>query len=170
MGSSCPSRSGPSSTENDIVTVEAGAGQTYVLSPFTDQGVYLYHRMTEPVSTDGVVTSITATSSNGNSVETSTTEWAPGDTSEFRDRFRWGFTDDGYVDAAQSDAVLKKLAARYPDLSEIVELPNPTHGYNVPNGSPLLGPANCPRDPHTVKAIRIGADRDGSKTGVLLYA
>jgi hypothetical protein len=154
----------------DTVTVETDTGETHTLSPFTDRGVYLYHRMTEPAPTDGTVGAITATSSDGTSVESLTTEWAAGDVSGFPQGFEWGFTDDGYVDATQADAVIEDLAEQYPDLAEIVELPNPTHGYNVPDGSPLLAPASYPREPYTVKALRIGADRDGSNTGVLLYA
>ena len=155
---------------DDTVTVETDTGERYTLSAFTDRGVYLYHRMTEPAPTDGTVGSITATSSDETSVESPTTEWATGDVSGFPPGFEWGFTDDGYVDATQADAVIEDLAEQYPDLAEIVELPNPTHGYNVPDGSPLLAPASYPREPYTVKALRIGADRDGSKTGVLLYA
>lgn len=156
--------------DQDDVEVTTDDGETYTLSPFTDRGVYLYHRMTTPVQTDGVVESVTATSSDGSTVESDTSEWAAGNVSGFPKGFKWGFTDDGYVDATQADEVIETLAAQYPDLAEIVELPNQTHGYNLPDGTPLAGPAGYPRDPYTVKAIRIGADRDGSKTGVVLYA
>lgn len=155
---------------DDDVTVETDTGESHTLSPFTDRGVYLYHRMTEPVPTERVVREVTATSADGTSVQAPTGEWASGGVDGFPPGFEWGFTDDGYVDATQSDAVIEGLAAQYPDLAEIVELPNTTHGYNLPDGTPLLGPAAYPRDPYTVKAIRIGADRDGSNTGVLLYA
>lgn len=156
--------------EDDTVTVETDTGETFTLSPFTDRGVYLYHRMPTPEATDGAAQSITATSSDGTSVDSPTTVWAPADVSPYPDGFEWGFTDDGYVDATQADAVIEKLAAEYPELTDIIELPNQTHGYNLPDGRPLAGPADYPRDPYTVKALRIGADRDGSKTGVLLYA
>lgn len=155
---------------SDTVTVETDDGDTYTLSPFVDRGVYLYHRMTLPVPSDGVVESITATSADGSTVESATTEWAAGDVSGFPAGFEWGFTDDGYVDATQSDAVIEKLAAEYPDLAEVVELPRETHGYNLPDGTPLAGPADYPRDPYTVKAIRIGKHRDGSRMGVVLYS
>ena len=156
--------------EDDTVTVETDSGDSYTLSPFTDLGVYLYHRMSVPEQTDEVVESITATSSDGTSVEALATEWSAGGIDGFPGGFEWGFTDDGYVDATQSDEVIEELAAQYPDLAEIVELPADTHGYNLPDGTPLAGPADYPRDPYTVKAIRIGADRDGSKTGVVLYS
>ncbi|HEX2175975.1 MAG TPA: M14 family metallopeptidase [Nocardioidaceae bacterium] len=155
---------------DDTVTVETDTGETYELSAFTDRGVYLYHRMTEPVPTQGAVQDITATSADGTAVESPTTPWAGGAVADYPAGFEWGFTDDGYVDATQSDAVIERLAAEFPHLAEVVELPNRTHGYNLPDGGPLLGPASYPRDPYTVKALRIGADRDGSKTGVLLYA
>lgn len=154
----------------DTVKVETDTGEIYTLSQFTDRGVYLYHRMTLPAPSDGVVKSITATSSDGSSVESDTSEWAPGDVSGFPSGFQWGFTDDGYVDATQSDEVIEQLAAEYSDLAEIIELPRETHGYNLPDGRPLAGHDRYPSEPHTVKAIRIGAKRDGSKTGVMLYA
>jgi hypothetical protein len=156
--------------EQDVVEVTTDDGSTYTLSPFTDMGVYLYHRMTTPVQTESVVKSVTASSSDGSTVESDTAEWAAGAVAGFPKGFKWGFTDDGYVDATQADEVIETLAAQYPDLAEIVELPNETHGYSLPDGTPLAGPADYPRDPYTVKAIRIGADRDGSKTGVVLYA
>ena len=157
--------------EEDEVTVETDTGETYELSPFVDRGVYLYHRMTEPVATGGAVESISAESSDGTWVESPTSEWAGGDVTRYPPGFEWGFTDDGYVNAVQSDAVVERLAEQYPDLTEVVELPNETHGYNVPRGNkPLLAPQSYPREPYTVKALRIGADRDGSQTGVLLYA
>lgn len=156
--------------EDDTVEIETDQGETHTLSPFTDRGVYLYHRMTLPEPSDEPVESITATSSDGTSVTSPTAEWASGDVSGFPDGFQWGFTDDGYVDATQSDEVIEKLAAEFPNLAEIVELPRETHGYNLPDGTPLAGHGQYPSDPYTVKAIRIGADRDGSKTGVLLYS
>ena len=154
----------------DTLDVTTDRGATHRLSPFVDRGVYLYHRMTLPVPSDGAVRSVTVTSAGGDSVEAPTAEWAAGDVSGFPPGFRWGFTDDGYVDATQSDAVIERLAAQYPDLAEIVELPQETHGYRTPDGRPLNGPAGYPREPYTVKALRIGSDRDGSQTGVMLYA
>ncbi len=155
---------------SDTVTVSTEGGQRYTLSPFTDRGVYLYHRMELPVATDGVVRRVTAVSGDGSTVETRTTEWAPGGVDGFPRGFEWGFTDDGYVDATQSDAVIESLAADYPDLAEIVELPHDTHGYRLPDGTALQAPGGYPRTPYTVKALRIGAHRDGSRTGVVLYA
>lgn len=155
----------------DTVTVETDTGETFTLSPFVDQGVYLYHRMEAPEPTDGAVESVTATSSDGTSVDSPATPWASGDVSPYPDGFQWGFTDDGYVDATQADAVIEELAAEFPELTEIIELPNRTHGYNLPEGSDQLqAPEHYPHDPYTVKALRIGKHRDGSKTGVLLYS
>lgn len=154
----------------DSVEVETDTGDNYVLSPFVDRGEYLYHRMSLPVQTDGAVQSVTATSSDGTSVQSPASEWAAGAVSDFPSNFKWGFTDDGYVDATQADAVIETLADQYPDLAEIVELPHQTHGYNVPDDTPLAAPGTYPRGPYTVKALRIGADRSGAKTGVVLYA
>lgn len=154
----------------DTVTVETDEGDTYTLSAFVDRGVYLYHRMPLPVRTDGAVASLTATSADGTEVESATAEWAAGEAAGFPAGFEWGFTDDGYVDATQSDAVVEELAAQFPDLAEVVELPGRTHGYQLPDGTTLNAPADYPRTPYTVKALRIGKDRDGSKTGVMLYS
>ncbi len=156
---------------DDQVTVTTDTGETLELDVFVDQGVYLYHRLDEPANTDGVVREITVTSGDGTSVTAATDEWAPGTVEEFPDGFQWGFTDSGYVDATQADDVIEDLAAQYPDLAEIVELPYDTHGYNLPEGAPYeLGNPDYPSAPHTVKAIRIGSIRDGSKTGVMMYS
>jgi Zinc carboxypeptidase/Chitobiase/beta-hexosaminidase C-terminal domain len=157
----------------DVVTVQTDTGESITLSSFVDRGVYLYHRMPAPAATDGIASSVTATSSDGSSVTSETTQWAAGGVSAYPAGFEWGFTNDGYVDATQSDAVIEDLARQFPDLAEVVELPHDTHGYRLPEGrpgGPLAGPADYPRDPYTVKAIRIGKHRDGSRTGVLLYS
>lgn len=157
---------------DDDVTVTTDTGETLQLDVFVDRDVYLYHRLDEPANTDGTVLEITVTSSDGTSVTAATQEWAPGTVEAYPDGFEWGFTDSGYVDATQADAVITDLVAQYPDLAEIVELPYTTHGYNLPEGSPyeLMGPESYPREGKTVKAIRIGAHRDGSKTGVMMYS
>lgn len=160
------SEDGPS----DTLTVTTDTGETHRLSAFVDRGVYLYHRMPAPVPTDGTVREISVASGNGSTVEAPTAEWAAGEVSGFPAGFEWGFTDDGYVDATQSDRIVEDLAAQFPDLAEIVELPRQTHGYSLPDGTPLAGPADYPRSPYTVKALRIGKHRDGSRAGVMLYA
>jgi hypothetical protein len=152
----------------DTVTATTDTGQTLQLSAFVDRGVYLYHRFTEPQLVDGTATKVTVKSGDGTSVTAPLKAWTSGGTTAYPAGFQWGFTDDGYVDATQTDAVIEQLAADRPDLAEVVDLPNPTLGY--PEGSQYKAPASYPRGPLTVKAIRIGKHRDGSKTGVLMYA
>ncbi len=159
----------------DDIEVTTDTGQVLELDPFVDRvetgDVYLYHRLSVPVPTDGVVMEVTATSPDGSEVTAETREWAPGEVTAFPDGFEWGFMDEGYVDPMQSDAIVEELAAEFPDLAEVIDLPYETHGYNLPTGNDeLQAPDSYPHTPYTVKALRIGATRDGSKTGVLMYA
>ena len=155
---------------DDRLSVTTDTGQSLTMSAFVDQGTYLYHRQSQPVPLTGDAGSVTVRSgADGSEVTAPLDSWLSSGVTDFPDGFRWGFTDDGYVDSEQTDALIEKLAADNPDVAEVVELPNETVGYGAPGGA-LAAPASYPREGKTVKALRIGRVRDGSKTGVLLYA
>ena len=91
-------------------------------------GVYLYHRLTYPLSLDAVPTEVTVTSSAGGSVTTSLTPWLGEPLKPVGTSYQTGFVDH-YVDASEATEKIEALAAEFPDLAEIVELPYPTNGY-----------------------------------------
>jgi hypothetical protein len=254
-------------------------GTTYErnLSTFNDAGQYIYHRTPRAWLVDGTPEKLTITSADGTEMIVATEPWAEYDGIGYPEGFQWGFLTTGYPDAVDSMERIEALAAEFPDLAEIIELPYETHGYRRPamllyggftstvvnvesvaygheggndltfeivndgtadrelevtragdditvftstdatgaptataaqvieaiNSSPATGGVvhaftyrgnagngiaetnrgrqtlsdflNAPedkisRDPQTVKAIRIGAERDGSKTGVFVYS
>lgn len=256
-------------------TVTAGFdGRTVNLSRFVDAGQYQYHRVNSPVAVASVPESVTFTSSEGDVETVPLTKWLGEPLKPSGPNYQTGFVDR-YMDAVETTARIEALAAEFPELAEIVELPYETNGYRrkamgtvgsttatavvyttkawgheggnqvttqhvdpgVPssplgvsvsgnaitvslatnasgavtstgaqvvaaiNASPaasalvtvntyrgnagagvvaagarvtlsdfLNAPASVSREPATVKAIRIGQTRDGSKTGVLAYS
>lgn len=268
---------------------EIGSGPTITLSRFVDAGQYLYHRTNQGVRVDAVPDRVRITSSAGGVVEGDVEQWLgpvdgrerprlPGrrPTGGGYETLATGFVDS-YIDATQATERIEALAAEFPDLAEIIDLPYETNGYRrkaagiigtptqtaqdraisfrtlawgheggngvtVTTASPatadspltvtvtedddvvvslatdasgapsstaaevvaavnaeagdlmeaftfrgnagmglaeigtttlsdsLDAPASVSRDPFTVKAIRIGATRDGSKTGVFAYS
>lgn len=91
-------------------------------------GLYLYHRLPAPVSLAAVPTEVTITSSAGGSVSTPLAPWLGEPLKPVGASYQTGFVDH-YVDATEATAKIEALAAEFPDLAEIVELPYPTNGY-----------------------------------------
>lgn len=112
-----------------IVTVTPDTGAPFTLEPFVDVGVYLYHRVGNPVPLDAPPATITVTADDGSSVTTRPTEWVDGEGDGYPPGYRWGFTDDGYVDPLVARERIEKLAAEFPALAEIVDLPYDSPGY-----------------------------------------
>ncbi|PZF81191.1 hypothetical protein C1I92_22350 [Jiangella anatolica] len=118
-----------------------GAGGTFNLSRFVDGGHYMYHRTGDPVPADPVPSRMRVRSIlNGQVVgeaERPVTEWLDGEYPRGRGapqewgNLATGFVDH-YVDATEATARIEALAAEFPELAEIVELPNQTNGYRRP--------------------------------------
>ncbi len=99
------------------------------LSSFTDAGQYMYHRGTTTVSVRPAY--VTVTSANGGFAQRDVADWlgpiGPGPAHRYFKGFLERYYDaDGYYE------LIEDLAAQYPDLAEIVELPNVTVGYDRP--------------------------------------
>jgi len=95
------------------------------LNDFNDAGQYLYHRGTDSV--DGRPTSLlTVVSSEGGSATAAFNEWLPGLKSS--QPYQIDYVDH-YMDPTELDARIEALVAEFPDLAEIIELPNLTNGY-----------------------------------------
>ncbi|NEE00782.1 M14 family zinc carboxypeptidase [Phytoactinopolyspora halotolerans] len=259
--------------DSETVLTVSWDGNDYTMSRFVDAGQYLYHRFSQPVPIDDVPDQVTITSSAGGEVTAHVDEWLGEPRKPPGPHYATGFVDH-YMDPTEVTERIEALAAEFPDLAEIVELPYQTNGYRrhaqaligstvgnafyvtshawgheggndlrlatVDPGTPgsslgvtvqdgqiivtlatddsgdltstaadvvaainasddaaglvtastyrgnagggiaevgseqlsdfLDAPDSVSREPFTVKAIRIGKDRDGSKTGVLAYS
>lgn len=113
------------------------SGGSVELRPFVDADVYLYHRLRRPISVDGRPGRVVVTSSAGGSATTDATEWLP-DLHPGR-VYQTGFVDH-YMDPTELDARIEALAAEFPDLAEIVQLPYLTNGYRRQAMGLLYGP------------------------------
>ncbi|WP_380169544.1 M14 family metallopeptidase [Jannaschia sp. R86511] len=120
-------RSSAGASADTIVT--AGYGDTTItLSRFVDAGEYQYHRVNSPVPVSEVPDSVTFTSSAGDVETSGLDEWLGEELPPYRRSYATGFVDR-YMDATEITAQAEELAAEFPELAEIIELPNETNGY-----------------------------------------
>ena len=110
---------------------DAGGNQLgqFNLSNFTDAGQYMYHRGTANVTVRPAY--VTVTSANGGLDQRDVVDWlgpiGPGPAHRYFTGFLERYYDaDGYYE------LIENLAAQYPNLAEIVELPYETIGYDRP--------------------------------------
>ena len=120
-----------------------GSGGTQNISRFVDAGVYLYHRGASSVTTRPEY--IRITSPTGDVAVAKVNDWLPidGDDPFKGDVYFQDFVTSYLTPTELYDRV-HQLAAEYPDLAEIVELPHKTNGYRR-NAQALLGNANANR-------------------------
>ncbi|MFI7491874.1 M14 family metallopeptidase [Micromonospora echinaurantiaca] len=119
-----------------------GSGGTQTISRFVDAGVYLYHRGAATVTTRP--DRIRITSPTGDVAIATVKEWlpTPGDGPEGP-----GYQKDfvtSYLTPTELYARIHQLAAEFPDLAEIVELPYKTNGYRR-HAQAVLGTATASR-------------------------
>ncbi|SCE93643.1 M14 family metallopeptidase [Micromonospora mirobrigensis] len=119
-----------------------GSGGTQNISRFVDAGVYLYHRGAATVTARP--DRIQITSPTGDVATATVTDWLPipADNPEGP-----GYEKDfvaSYLTPTDLYARIKQLAAAYPGLAEIVELPYKTNGYRR-KAQALFGAANASR-------------------------
>ena len=119
-----------------------GSGGTQNISRFVDAGVYLYHRGASTVTTRPDTISIT--SPTGDVATAKVNDWLP-----IEGEAAWGpnYQTDfitSYLTPTELYDRVKALAAEFPEISEIVELPNPTNGYRR-HAQAVLGTANASR-------------------------
>lgn len=115
-------------------------GGSMSLFDFVDAGVYLYHRRSTSVGSRPV--SLTVTSDQGGSATALFTEWLPDQ--ELQWDYQTGFVDH-YMDPTELYARIEELAAEFPDLAEIVELPYLTNGYRRQAMGLINGPGSSNR-------------------------
>jgi len=150
-----------------VVTVTPDTGAPFDLVAFVDRGVYLYHRVENPVPLDAPPTTITVTADDGSTVTTPAQEWVDEAGDGYPAGYRWGFTDDGYVDPLIARDRIQQLAAEFPDLAEIVDLPNDSPGYAKP-AQALIG--TDPASAFFVKTAALGHEGgNGGQLTVLAF-
>ena len=106
---------------------ELGSGGTQTISRFVDAGVYLYHRGAALVTARPDYVRIT--SPTGDVAVARVREWLP---IPVTDPEGPGYQKDfvtSYLTPSELYARIQQLAAEFPDLAEIVELPHRTNGY-----------------------------------------
>ncbi|WP_052666208.1 M14 family metallopeptidase [Nitriliruptor alkaliphilus] len=105
-----------------------GQSHSLTLQPFIDEGQYIYHRTPRSTFVGGIPDEVTITYGE-DTITVATEPWASYDEIGYPDGFQWGFITTGYPDAVDSTEKIEALAAEFPDLAEIIELPYQTHGY-----------------------------------------
>jgi hypothetical protein len=116
---------------------DMGSGGTQNISRFVDAGVYLYHRGASSVSTRPEY--IRITSPTGDVAVAKVNDWLP---IEGDDEFKGDVYEEDFITSYLTPTDLydriHQLAAEFPDLAEIVELPYQTNGYRR-HAQALLG-------------------------------
>lgn len=106
---------------------EIGSGGSQTISRFVDAGVYLYHRGASLVTTRPDY--IRITSPTGDVAVAKVTEWLPiPETNPEGPGYQKDFVTS-YLTPSELYARIHQLAAQFPGLAEIVELPYKTNGY-----------------------------------------
>ncbi|MEV6371419.1 M14 family metallopeptidase [Micromonospora musae] len=119
-----------------------GSGGTQTISRFVDAGVYLYHRGAAAVTSRPQYVRIT--SPTGDVAVAKVREWLP---TPRTDPEGPGYQKDfvtSYQTPTELYARIQQLAAEFPKLAEVVELPYKTNGYRR-HAQAVLGAANASR-------------------------
>lgn len=122
---------------------DIGSGGQQTISRFVDAGVYLYHRGASSVTTRPDY--IRITSPTGDVAVAKVNDWLriDGDDQFKGDAYFEDFVTS-YLTPTELYERIQQLAAEFPDLAEIVELPYKTNGYRR-NAQALLGTNNSNR-------------------------
>ncbi|RHW37994.1 zinc carboxypeptidase [Neobacillus notoginsengisoli] len=115
------------STALTATWVENGVEKKATLSRFVDYGEYIYHQFEVPVK--AIPESVTITSNLGGSATTAVTEWL-GEVKKGSPKKHYvkDFVDH-YMDPNELYERAEQLAKEFPDLVEIIDMPNKTNGY-----------------------------------------
>ncbi|WBL14638.1 M14 family metallopeptidase [Sutcliffiella sp. NC1] len=106
---------------------ENGVEKSAPLSHRSDYGEYLYHWFELPV--EEIPATVTVTSNQGGTATSPVTEWL-GDPKPGNPKHHY-VSDfiDSYMTPTQINERIEQLAAEFPDLLEVIEMPYKTNGY-----------------------------------------
>ncbi|MFS0646417.1 M28 family peptidase [Siminovitchia sp. 179-K 8D1 HS] len=102
-----------------------GEKETAAMTRKVDAGEYLYHYVLKDI--ESVPEKVTITTELGGKIETALNEWI-GDGTPSEDEYFSDFVDH-YMDPIEVTERIEQLAKEFPELAEIVTLPNKTNGY-----------------------------------------
>ncbi|MEV6149999.1 M14 family zinc carboxypeptidase [Nonomuraea sp. NPDC052129] len=132
------SSAGAAATLNVSWTGKGGSGGQVPMVPYVDAGAYLGHQLSTPVPAENRPQWVTVTSTAGGKADARVQEWPDG---ERPDRQGPGYEKDfvsQYMPPTQLNERVKALHRRFPKLTDIITLPNPTNGYRR-NAQALIG-------------------------------
>jgi Zinc carboxypeptidase/Chitobiase/beta-hexosaminidase C-terminal domain len=126
---------------------EIGSGGTRTMQRFVDAGVYMYHLREVEVTTRP--TRVRITSSAGGTIEAAVTEWLPiDDKGNRQDPYFKDFMDH-YLTPQELYARIEQLHEQYPELTDLIELPNRTNGYQRRSMATMCGTQGTGSAPNT---------------------
>ena len=138
MGSGSPQRNSAGNLPSGCTQAAGGGAITCTVGRYVDAGAYMYHRRLIQIT--GPTTEISVTSAGGGATTAPAREWLPvtdpGTGLKFQD-----FVDH-YMDPTELNARIEQLNAEFPELTDIVELPNRTNGYQRKAQGILAGTAD----------------------------
>ncbi|MEU5720750.1 M14 family zinc carboxypeptidase [Micromonospora sp. NPDC047738] len=108
---------------------EIGSGGTATMSRFTDAGQYMYHRFSNPVAISAAPAKATITSNKGGSVTVDVSKWLGSPRKVTGNHPYVSDFVDHYMDATEVTARISSLAAEFPKLTQLIDLPYKTNGY-----------------------------------------
>ncbi|SCF33849.1 Chitobiase/beta-hexosaminidase C-terminal domain-containing protein [Micromonospora viridifaciens] len=108
---------------------EIGSGGTAAMSRFTDAGQYMYHRFSNPVAIDAAPARATITSNKGGSVTVDVSKWLGNPRKVTGSHPYVSDFVDHYMDPTEVTARFTSLAAEFPKLTQLIDLPYKTNGY-----------------------------------------
>jgi hypothetical protein len=110
---------------------ELGSGGTATMSRFSDAGQYMYHRFNSPLPLDVTPSKVRITSTSGGSVTVPVTKWLGEPRKKPSPHYVSDFVDH-YMDPTEVYQRIGSLAEQFPELTQLVDLPNKTNGYRRP--------------------------------------
>lgn len=105
---------------------ENGVDKSATLAKRSDYGAYLYHYLELPITS--IPSTVTIVSNKGATGTSNVTEWLGGEKPEPGEHYVSGFVDH-YMSPTEINAKMDQLAAEFPELMDIVEMPYKTNGY-----------------------------------------
>ena len=126
---------------------DIGSGGTITMQRFVDAGVYMFNLRQVEVTTRP--SRVRITSSAGGAIEADVTEWLPIDVNGDRQDPYFRDFVDRYLTPQELYARIEQLHEQYPELTEIVELPYKTNGYQRKSMASMCGTVGIGSSPNT---------------------
>jgi len=125
-------------------------GMAFTMAKYADAGQYLYHRLLVRVGAlnGAPPTTVRVASSTGSVAEGQVNPWVGGGLPPVADGYLKGFVTH-YMDPIEARQRINALAAEFPDLAEIINLPYLTNGYQRKSMATMAGTTGIGSLPRT---------------------